>query len=172
MRKSPLLIFAVALLLSACANEKGIRVLARTGDGPDEFAIVPGKPLATPESYASLPEPTPGGTNLTDQNPIADATSALGGRADVASADGSYPSNDGALVSYASRMGVSTSIRADLESDDAKIRRQFERFTQFRLARSDRYNEVYRRYHLDPYRELARWRRLGVKTPTAPVPQS
>jgi len=48
------------------------------------------------------------------------------------------------------------------------IRRGFSRFTGWRLANPDRYDEVYRRFHLNAYAELARWRAAGVETPTAP----
>src|SRR5690606_28482678 len=46
---------------------------------PDEFTVLPTKPLQMPEELASLPEPTPGGGNITDPTPEADAVAALGG---------------------------------------------------------------------------------------------
>ncbi len=168
MRIARVVLVGMALLVSACANERGIRVLDSGDNGPDEFAIIPSKPLAAPETYAELPAPTPGGSNLTDQDPFADVAVALGGRADNPSADGSFPSSDSALVSYAARSGSGAGIREQLAQDDEKIRGNFARFTGWRLANPDRYNEVYRRYHLNAGRELSRWRAAGVKTPTAP----
>ena len=41
--------------------------LRSSTNGPDEFSIVPPKPLEMPEDLAALPEPTPGGENRTDQ---------------------------------------------------------------------------------------------------------
>ncbi|MDC0737968.1 DUF3035 domain-containing protein [Cognatishimia sp. SS12] len=161
-------IFGLALLVSACANERGIRVLSSGDNGPDEFAIIPSKPLSAPESYAALPEPTPGGSNLTDQNPRSDIAVALGGRNDGPSVDGSYPSADAALVSYTARQGSGAGIREQLAQEDEIVRGRFARFTGWRLANPDRYNDVYRFYHLNAYRELARWRARGVKTPAAP----
>ena len=43
----------------------------------------------TPEDLAALPEPTPGGVNLTDHNPQADAVAALGGTSASAPVGGS-----------------------------------------------------------------------------------
>jgi hypothetical protein len=172
MRGSRAVILSFALLVSACANERGIRVLSSGDDGPDEFAIIPSKPLAQPESYAALPPPTPGGSNLTDQDPIGDLHVALGGRAQPAPEAGTFASADTALVSYAARNGSGAGIREQLAQDDEKVRGRFSRFTGWRLAKPDRYNEVYRFYHLNPYHELARWRAAGVETPTAPPPSN
>lgn len=172
MRVSRVVIFGLILFASACTNERGIRVLSSGDAGPDEFTVIPSKPLSAPENYAALPEPTPGGRNLTDQDPAGDAVAALGGRPQAIAQSGqSFPAADTALVSYAARRGSGAGIRESLAVDDEEIRSRFERFTGWRLSGFDRYNEVYRRYHLDAYGELARWRRAGVKTPTAPVKQ-
>ena len=170
MRVSRAVIFGLALLVSACANERGIRVLSSDDAGPDEFAIIPSKPLTQPENYTSLPTPTPGGSNITDQDPLNDVNVALGGRAQPAPETGTFASADSALVSYAARNGSGAGIREQLASDDETVRGRFSRFTGWRLANPDRYNEVYRFYHLNAYAELARWRRAGVETPTAPPP--
>ncbi|GAA6209226.1 DUF3035 domain-containing protein [Cognatishimia sp. WU-CL00825] len=143
-------------------------MLSSDDDGPDEFAIIPTKPLVAPENYTTLPAPTPGGNNVTDQQPLNDAAAALGGVKTTASSGQAYPSADGSLVSYAARRGAGAEVRAQLAQDDEVIRGRFARFTGWRLAKPDRYNEVYRGYHLNAYRELAVWRARGVKTPTAP----
>lgn len=163
-------ILGMVLVLAGCANEKGIRVLSSGDEGPDEFAIMPSKELSAPSSYTSLPAPTPGGTNLADVDPLADGAAALGGKRTAAASGSSFPSTDSALVNYAARNGTTPNIREQLAQDDEAIRGQFNRFVSWRLGSNDRYNEIYRRYHLNAYRELARWRRAGVKTPTAPVP--
>ena len=68
-----LMVILMLGLVSACGNkDKPLTRIKKTGNGPDEFTIIPGKPLQAPESYAALPTPTPGGSNLTDQNPLAD----------------------------------------------------------------------------------------------------
>ncbi|MFV2035595.1 MAG: DUF3035 domain-containing protein, partial [Halocynthiibacter sp.] len=64
------------LVLSACGGREktpDLMNIRSTSPGPDEFAILPGKPLQAPDDYTSLPEPTPGGSNLTDPTPQADA---------------------------------------------------------------------------------------------------
>ena len=58
MRKTHVLIgLMVGTLLAACSDQ-GIRHLSSNGDGPDEFRIVPSKPLEAPANYSSLPAPT------------------------------------------------------------------------------------------------------------------
>jgi hypothetical protein len=157
---------ALALVaLTACSGGP-LRTLDKPGEGPDEFRIVPAKPLETPPDYASLPTPTPGGANITDQTPLADGVAALGGRA-PAGADG-IPAADGSLVNQASRFGRDGTIRQVLAAEDEEFRARRGRFTQIRIVRSDRYNDVYRPLALDPFREVSRWRSAGARTPTSP----
>jgi hypothetical protein len=123
-----------------------------------------------PDQVASLPEPTPGGVNLTDQNPLADGVAALGGRPDALVPQGAAAS-DAALVQHAARNGISSDIRMTLAAEDAEFQRRRSRFTQFRLFPDvDRYHEVYSDEMTDPYAELRRFRRMGVATPSAPPP--
>ena len=85
----------LALSLTACAGgDRSLRNLAGASDGPDEFAVTPGLPLQMPDSL-SLPDPTPGGSNLTDTDPINDAVAALGGRQNIV---GGIPAADAGLV--------------------------------------------------------------------------
>lgn len=153
--------------VAACQNT-GLRTLQKPGEGPDEFRIVPGKPLQTPEDFNALPTPTPGGANLTDQQPLQDGAAALGGRAGTGLATGPIPSTDAAIVNQVSRFGRDGNIRATLAAEDEDFRKRRGRLTQIRIARVDRYNDVYRREALDPFREIERWRRAGARTPTSP----
>jgi hypothetical protein len=66
------------LVLAACEN-KGLREIQPRGDGPDEFIVVPARPLEQPENFVALPAPTPGGTNRTDQRPLDESVAQLGG---------------------------------------------------------------------------------------------
>jgi hypothetical protein len=43
------------------------------------------------------------------------------------------------------------------------------RFSQIKLFRVDRYNQIYRRQTLDAKKEVQRWRELGVGTPSMPT---
>lgn len=168
------MILVAILALSACSRPDGdlnLRNLRSLGSGPDEFAVLPSKPLEMPAQLASLPEPTPGGVNLTDQNPLADGVAALGGRPAALVPQG-VAASDAALVQHAARNGTSGDIRMTLAAEDAEFQRRRSRFTQFRIFPDvDRYHEVYSGEMTDPYEELRRFRRMGVATPSAPPPE-
>lgn len=155
--------------LGACGigtGEPDLLVLTRDEAGPDEFAIVPNQPLEAPPSFSALPPPTPGGANRVDQTPLADAARALGG--DGRTARGGVPASDGALVAYASRGGVAQGIRAQLAAEDLEFRRNNDARLLERLFGVNIYYRAYESQELDQHADLARWRRLGVRTPSAP----
>ena len=160
-----LILVGLGLFLSAC-SDRTLRNLPQPGEGPDEFKVLPGKPLQEPQTYSELPAPTPGGSNLTDQQPLQDSVVALGGRR--GDANGPVPARDGAIVSHVSRFGRAAGIRQTLATEDADFRRRRGRLTHIKLFPVDRYRDVYRREALDPREELERWRRAGAHTPTAP----
>lgn len=156
------------VLLSACG--RGDRpppslMNIRSNEGPDEFAIVPPKALSLPESLTDLPEPTPGGTNLTDVTPNADAVVALGGRPDGGAA------GDAGLIGHISRYGVASDIRATLAADDLAFRSRNKGRPLERLFNVNVYYRVYERQSLNQERELERWRAAGARTVSAPPPQ-
>lgn len=171
--KGALAIAALAMLaLGACSggsDEPRLMNLRSATDGPDEFAIVPPKPLEMPEDLAALPEPTPGGTNRTDPTPEADAIVALGGRPDAARG---VPAGDAGLINHASRNGVSGSIREELAAADLEHRRRSDGRLLERLFGTNVYYRAYRNQELDQHRELARWRRAGAQNVSAPPRQS
>lgn len=167
-------ILTLVLILAVAACGRGDREVSLTrikksGDGPDEFTILPGKPLQEPESYARLPAPTPGGVNRTDQTPKADGVAALGGNP-AATTSGGIRSGEATLLNHARRYGTSTGIRQTLAAEDEKIRRRHGRVNILNIGRNDDYTNAYRRQWLDPEGELQRLRRRGVLTPTAPPP--
>ncbi|MEO8241929.1 MAG: DUF3035 domain-containing protein [bacterium] len=168
MARLVLALAGAALLLAACGGnrEPHLMNLRNTTDGPDEFAIQPPKPLETPADLAALPEPTPGSGNLTDQHPMADAITALGGRVPVVAAG--VPAVDGGLVGYAGRHGVVAGIRTTLASEDLRYRQTHPGKPLERLFNVNTYYKAYFRYWLDAYAELAKWRVAGVATPSAP----
>ncbi|MDZ4093614.1 MAG: DUF3035 domain-containing protein, partial [Paracoccaceae bacterium] len=109
------------LALSACASgQPKLMNLRATGNGPDEFAILPSKSLEMPKSLADLPAPTPGGANLTDPTPNDDAIVALGGKAQ---AGRGIASADSALLAQAARYGADAGIRQTLAAEDLDYRR-------------------------------------------------
>ncbi|MEC8574715.1 MAG: DUF3035 domain-containing protein [Pseudomonadota bacterium] len=158
-----------ALAVSAC-GQKGLRDLRPSGTGPDEFLILPSKPLEEPTTYDSLPTPTPGQANLTDRNPKGEAVAALGGRASALVPGEGVPASDGALVSAASRYGVDPNVRTDLAALDAKKRKRENRTARFKLFPVDRYQEAYKREAIRPDEVNALFRRSGFETPSAPPP--
>lgn len=163
--RAVLLTFCV-LALGACESSGKLMTLA-SDDGPEEFAIVPSKPLELPPDLAALPAPTPDGSNITDQNPDADAVAALGGNPAQLAAQG-VGAGDGALIAHAGRHGVTPGVRQITAQEDAEYRRRNGRRLLEVVARSNVYYRAYRRQSLDSQAELDRWRPTGVQTPTAP----
>ena len=166
MRKAGLgfaLAGAALLALTACGGanrEPHLMNLRSTTDGPDEFSILPPKPLASPPDLTALPDPTPGGENLSDQHPMNDAIVALGGK--VPAALGGVPAGDGGLVAYAARSGVSGGIRTTLAAEDLDFRRKHPGKLLERAVGLNVYYQAYRSYWLDTYAELAKWRAAGA----------
>lgn len=162
---------AVAMLaLAACGDgEPNLMNLRPAGDGPDEFAILPAKPLQMPDDLKALPEPTLGGANLTDPTPEADVAIALGGR--LRESNG-VPAGDAALVNHASRYGRSASIRPDLAAADLEFRSNNKGRILERLFNVNVYYRAYRYQSLDQQAELRKWRRRGIRTVSAPPAQA
>jgi Protein of unknown function (DUF3035) len=161
--------FATMLTLAACGGDGTPNLMnLRSGQGPDEFAIVPPEPLEMPESLTELPEPTPGASNRTDAQPLDDAVVALGGKPSSA---GGIPAGDSALYSHAARFGVEAGIRATLAGEDLEWRRDHKGRILERIFNVNVYYKAYLKYRLDQQAELQRWRALGVRTPSAPPAQ-
>ncbi len=174
MARGTLSLALIAVLaMSACGKkdkDPELMNIRPSGNGPDEFTILPTKALESPDFTAALPTPTPGGANLTDPTPKADAVAALGGNpARVAPrGDGSIGRGDATLVSHARRFGANAAIRQSLAAEDLEFRRKHEGRVLERLFNLNVYFRVYKDVSLDQYRELERFRRLGVRTPSAP----
>lgn len=165
MTRKATVAIGLALLLAACGGDRTLHRLDSGANGPDEFSVMPLRPLTMPESL-NLPPPTPGGANLTDPAPIADAMAALGGR------DGAGPAGDAALIAHVSRNGADPAIRATLATEDADFRRRAAALSGANpFGRADPYFPAYARQALDAYAELWRFRNLGVAVPSAPPGQ-
>jgi len=156
---------AMMLVLTACGDGSVQLMNLTSGEGPDEFAIVPPKALELPDTLAELPEPTPGGSNRSDAQPFSDAIVALGGQPSTA---GGIPAGDGALYAHAARFGVETGIRDELAAEDLEFRSDNQGRVLERLFNVNVYYRAYRKQSLDQEAELARWRKAGIKTPSAP----
>ncbi len=162
---------AVALLLAGCGGGDktpelmNIRSQSRA---PDEFTIIPAKPLVLPEDMAALPDPTPGGRNITDPTPEADAIAALGGDPSRAGRIGPVPGVDGGLMAHVGRFGFAPSIRDQLAAEDLEHRRKNDGRLLERWFNVNVYYRAYERMSLDKYVELERWRAAGARTSAAP----
>lgn len=163
---------AGAMLLSACSRPENPILMNATSNtrSPDEFAILPTKPLEMPpDVMAALPEPTPGGANRVDPTPQADAVAALGGRPELL-ASTAIPAADGAIVAAATRFGVASGIRDQLAAEDLEFRRSNNPRLLERLFNVNTYHRTYRDagMTIDRHAELRRWRAAGARTPGAP----
>lgn len=160
----------VTVALAAACNRGGstgetrpLLNLRGSAVAPDEFLVVPQKPLEIPADMASLPEPTPGATPRAQIDSEAELLAALGGRDTGISA---VPAADAALVAAArSGAGDTSNIRAVLQAEDAAFRADRARRIA-KLTEDARAGDIYDRMLLDALAELARLRALGIKTPS------
>ena len=157
--------------LAGCGGSDEPRLMHAASDArsPDEFAILPTRPLEMPDRMDSLPDPTPGGANRADPQPRADVAAALGGSRQAA-LQGDIPAADSALVSRATRFGATPGIRDQLAAEDLEFRRANRGRPLERLFAVNVYHRNYRVMALDRYAELERWRARGVQTSAAPPP--
>lgn len=159
--------------LSACSRGGGVPQLmniAANQSTPDEFSILPTGPLQSPPDFQTLPTPTPGGSNLVDPDPRAQAVAALGGRVS-AERTGGVPAADTGLLQYVSRGGVTENIRETLAAEDMDLRRSNSPRPLERVFNTNVYRQAYEDQLLDPQEELRLWRARGVRTPSAPPPR-
>jgi len=161
------LALALALALAGCSRgEPRLMNIAANTTSPDEFSILPTRPLLMPEDMTALPEPDPGGASRSDPTPLADAIATLGGNAARLAAP--VPAADAAILARARRFGTDPAIRATLAAEDLEFRRKKDGRLLERWFNVNVYYRAYRAMALDRYAELARWRRAGIRTPAAP----
>jgi hypothetical protein len=171
---------ALVATLGACSSGTGLSLrdsdrvpdlmnIERGQRSPDEFAILPNKPIEIPEDLAALPAPTPGEADRVAPTPREDAVAALGGDPNRVVARGNaFPASDGALVGAASRFGVAEGIRGTLADADLEYRQRNDGRLLERLFNITVYYKAYRPLSLDKYAELERFRRAGIRTVAAP----
>lgn len=155
------------LVLAGCSDKNAPPNLMnlRSSGTPDEFAIIPPKPLEMPASLAALPNPTPGGANRTDPRPLEDAILALGGRP---TATATIPTADAALYAQGTRLGRDPAIRQTLATEDLQHRRKNAGRLLERWANTNTYFKAYADQSLDQHKTLEYWRSRGARTPSAP----
>ena len=166
MKRAATLCTALVLVLAGCGNTN-LRKMESDDKGPEEFAVVPLKPLEQPSNYAALPKPGNATPSITDPTPISDAITALGGT--VESRDTTrVPSSDRALIQRTDRFGTTPNIRAILALEDAQFRQRKSKTRQFQLKPRDPYSQLYEAETLDAFAELQKFRAAGVTTPAVP----
>lgn len=166
-RTAALLGGLVVLILAGCSNDPNLMRFRNNTDQPNEFSVVPARPLQTPTDIAALPAPTPGRPNRAEPSPVDDALLALGGSASAINRAG-IPSSDSAVVSYASRFGTDPAIRDQLAEEDLAFRQRRLVRPLESLANVNVYYRAYEGQNLDQQAEISRLRARGVRVPSAP----
>ena len=168
LTRAAILLGLVFLTAAGCSRRENPELLQlkSTGDGPDEFSIVPNKPLETPENFAYLPPPTAQGTSRAEPQPQKDVFVALGGSGAVTTTRAS----ESGVLAYTTRFGRSANIRAELAASDLDYRRRNDALFLERVFNVSKYFDAYSSQSLDQDRELERFRAAGVPTPGAPPP--
>ena len=152
----------VPLALTGCAEgglAGGLRS-AGVGGKPDEFMVLPTRPLEMPESFVALPPPTPGAVNRVDYRPHSEAVSGLTGRPQVQGSGG------GGLVAAAGPRDPA--IRAQLAQEDVAWRQTHHGRLLERLFSKDREALVYRPMVLNAPDAFVDQRARGRQVPAAP----
>ena len=111
-------LLVAVLALGGCGDgglAGGLRAAGIAGK-PDEFMVLPTRPLEMPANLAALPPPTPGQPNRVDYQPHAEAIAGLSGR------PGAPGNADGAAL-VAAAGPRDPSVRAELAVEDAEWRR-------------------------------------------------
>ncbi|MDG2404644.1 MAG: DUF3035 domain-containing protein [Paracoccaceae bacterium] len=166
MRRVATLCIVPVLLLAGC-GDANLRKMRSDDKGPEEFTVVPFKPLEQPSNYAILPEPANVAPNRTDPTPREDAIIALGGTVDSRKTT-QIPSSDRELMRRTDRFGTTPSIRDILALEDAQFRRKNNKMRQFQLQSRDPYSQLYKAETLDAFAELQKFLAAGISTPAAP----
>lgn len=152
-------------LLAGCKGQTLSETLRSTGvvGTPDEFLVLPTKPLELPTNMAALPPPTPGRANRVDLQPQQEAVAALTGRAAPAGS-----ASAGALIARAGP--VDPQIRARLAVEDQVWRQENKGLLLERIAARDDDWTIYEDMRLDASAEFDRLRARGLRVPAAPPP--
>lgn len=133
----------------------------RSAGSPDEFMVLPTKPLEMPGNFAALPTPTPGAPNRVDYNPKAEAVASLTGR--------EAPAGTASAGSLIARAGpADPNIRARLAVEDATWREENQGKLLPRLLARDADEVTYGAVTLDAAAEYEAMRARGVAVPPAP----
>ncbi len=165
------IILTLAGGLSACNrdgnNGRPLLNLRQSAIAPDEFLVVPQKPLETAVDASVLPKPVPGAESRVTIDFEDNLMAALGGRM---RSSGRVPASEAALVSAARSNGGTTANIRDIMRDEDQAFREARSGKIDRLAKKRMAVTVYDQMLLDPEAEVLRLQAMGVKTPAIPAP--
>lgn len=154
-------LLAASLALGACSRRVSDGEL-RSAGSPDEFTVLPTKPLEMPADMAALPPPTPGARNRVDYAPRELAVASLTGR------ETSVAGTARAGTVIARSGPIDPGIRSRLAQEDVVYREENRGKLLPRLFARDADDVIYQNEILDPGSELERLRAQGVLVPPAP----
>lgn len=157
-----ILISIGAAALAGC-SEGGLAGTLRTagvGSTPDEFLVLPTKPLEIPQNLAVLPRPEPGSANRVDRNPEVEAVAGLTGRQPTAAGASAGP-----LLARAGP--VDPTIRSRLAQEDVIYRGNNGGLFFERVFSNDQERLTYRGMILDAPDEYGRLLDAGMAVPPA-----
>ncbi|MEM8572452.1 MAG: DUF3035 domain-containing protein [Pseudomonadota bacterium] len=163
--KLTLLLFSLAVMVSGCGD--GVAGFLRSSGAtstPDEFQVLPTRPLEIPDDLAALPVPTPGATNRVQYEPEPLAIAGLTGQEQPA-----RTANGAALLARAGAASNDPQIRATLATEDAAYRANNRGRVLERWFSNDREALIYRDMTLDAGAVYESMRARGVRV-SAPPP--
>lgn len=147
--------------LGACSRKVSDGEL-RSAGSPDEFMVLPTKPLEMPSDLASLPAPTPGARNRVDYEPREEAVASLTGK------ETEDAGNASAAAVIARSGPIDPAIRGKLAAEDVTYRDEHQGKLLPRLFARDENDVIYGDVTLDAAAEYERLRAQGVAVPPAP----
>jgi hypothetical protein len=168
LRQAPLafLLLPLVLAVSGC-SEGGLAGALRSSGAtstPDEFLVLPTRPLEIPDDLASLPPPTPGAPNRVEYQPETLAVTGLTGQQGTA-----RTASGAALLARAGAASNDPLIRTRLAQEDAEYRASHGGRLLERLFARDQDALVYRDMTLDAAAAYEQMRARGVQL-SAPPP--
>ncbi|WP_111429012.1 DUF3035 domain-containing protein [Rhodobacteraceae bacterium DSL-40] len=159
-----LVLLPAALALAGCTGNRSLAGILRNSgvtSTPDEFMVLPTRPLEIPQNLAELPPPTPGQPNRVDYQPQRIAVAGLTGR--------EAPPGTASAAPLLARMGpIDPQIRAKLAVEDADYRSVSHGLFFERMFSRDKLEMMYRPMILDPGPVYEEMRARGVKVSTPP----
>ena len=159
---------AAALLIGTMAvggcQEGGLAANLRSagvGGSPDEFLVLPTRPLEMPTDLGALPAPRPGTVNRVDYRPHAEAIAGLTGR--------TTPPGTASGEALVARVGTGApGIRTELAVEDVEWRRTHRGLLLERWFSRDRDALTYRQQTLNAPLTYEQMQARGLRVPPAP----